>query len=116
MRVIVVDDHPEVRTSIANLARRWGHEVETASLVDSFQPDCAVVDLMMPGMDGMELARRLRQRFSSAQLALIAISGFSGPDIRDGCLAAGFDAFLIKPGEIAELRRLIGRDRPENLP
>jgi len=39
---------------------------------------------------------------------LIALSGYPGTDIRDGCLAAGFDAYLVKPGDIAELERLIG--------
>jgi CheY-like chemotaxis protein len=67
----------------------------------------------MPAMNGIELARRLRQRFPPAQLRLIALSGYAGADIRDGCLAEGFDAYLTKPGNIHELERLIGSDRAD---
>ena len=68
----------------------------------------------MPRMDGIELGRRLRQRFSPAQLRLIALSGYAGADIRDACLAAGFDAYLVKPGDLTELERLLGGDRADS--
>ena len=120
-RVMIVDDHGEIRASIARLVRGWGHEVAVAadgasalSLAEAFQPECAIVDLSMPGMNGIELGRRLRQRFPPAQLRLIALSGYAGRDIRDACLAAGFDAYLVKPGDIAELERLLGRDGAES--
>ena len=94
------------------LARSWGHEVAVAvdglaalSLAETFQPECAIVDLSMPGINGIELGRRLRQRFPPTELRLIALSGYRGPDIRDACLAAGFDAYLVKPGSIRELER-----------
>jgi two-component system CheB/CheR fusion protein len=116
-RVMVVDDHEEIRTSLTRLARGWGHEVVVAAdgasaltLAETFQPEAAIVDLSMPGMNGIELARRLRQRFPAAQLSLIALSGYSGEDLREACLDAGFDAYLVKPGEIAALRDLLGRD------
>ena len=64
----------------------------------------------MPGMNGIDLARRLRQRFPPTQLRLIALSAYADPDIRDACVAAGFDAYLVKPGDIAELKELLGRD------
>ena len=106
-RVMIVDDHEEIRMSISRLARAWGHEVAVAadgasalSLAETFQPECAIVDLSMPGMNGIELARRLRQRFPPAQLYLIALTGYAGADIRDACLAAGFDAHLVKPRDI----------------
>ena len=118
---MIVDDHEEIRTSLTRLARGWGHEVAVAadgssalSLAEAFQPECAIVDLSMPGMNGIELGRRLRQRFPPAQLRLIALSGYAGADIRDACLAAGFDAYLVKPGEIAELEQLLGRDRADS--
>ena len=82
---MIVDDHEEIRTSIARLARGWGHEVAVAadgssalSLAEAFQPECAIVDISMPGMNGIELARRLRQRFPPAQLCLIALTGYAG--------------------------------------
>ena len=116
-RVMIVDDHQEIRTSLTRLARSFGHEVAVASdgpsallLVETFQPECAVLDISLPGMNGIELARRLRERFPPAQLYLIALTGYAGTDIREECLAAGFDAHLVKPGEIALLKRLLGRD------
>ena len=115
-RVMIVDDHEEIRASISRLVRAWGHEVALAadgasalSLAEAFQPECAIVDLSMPGMNGIELGRRLRQRFPPPQLRLIALSGYADADIRAACLAAGFDAYLVKPGEIAELEQLLGR-------
>jgi two-component system, chemotaxis family, CheB/CheR fusion protein len=120
-RVMIVDDHQEIRASVSRLARGWGHEVALAadgpsalSLAEAFQPECAIVDLSMPGMNGIELGRRLRQRFPPAQLRLIALSGYEGADFRDACLAAGFDACLVKPGEIPELERLLGGDRADS--
>jgi two-component system CheB/CheR fusion protein len=119
-RVLIVDDHEEMRTSISRLARAWGHEVVVAadgasalSLAEAFQPECAIVDVSMPGMSGIELGRRLRRRFPPAQLCLIALTGYADAAIRDACLTAGFDAHLVKPGEIRELERLLGGDRAD---
>jgi CheY-like chemotaxis protein len=119
-RVMIVDDHEEIRASLSRLARGWGHEVAVAadglsalSLVEAFRPECAIVDLSMPGMNGIDLARRLRLRFPPGQLSLIALSSYAGADIRNACLAAGFDAYLVKPGGIPELERLLGADRAD---
>lgn len=117
-RVLIVDDHEEIRTSVARLARAWGHEVAVASdgpsalvLVDAFKPDCVVMDLSLPGMSGIELARHLRQRFPPEHLYLIALTGYVGADIRDACLDAGFDAHLVKPAISRHLKTLLGSDR-----
>ena len=84
------------------------------SLAEAFQPECAIVDISMPGMNGLELCRRLRQRFPPAMLRLIAFTGYADAGLRDACLAAGFDAYLVKPGEIPELEQLLGGDRPDS--
>ena len=57
---------------------------------------------------------RLRQRFPPAQLCPIALSGYAGVNMRDACLAEGFDGYLVKPGEIRELERLLGGDRADS--
>jgi two-component system, chemotaxis family, CheB/CheR fusion protein len=120
-RVMIVDDHQEIRASVTRLARAWGHEVAVAadgpsalSMARAYQPECAIVDLSMPGMNGIELGRRLRQRFPAAQLRLIALSGYADADVRAECLNAGFDAYLVKPGDLPELERLIGGDGPDS--
>jgi two-component system CheB/CheR fusion protein len=66
---------------------------------------------LIAGDERDRLARRLRQRFPPAQLYLIALTGYAGADIREACLAAGFDVHLVKPGEVALLGTLLGRDR-----
>ena len=120
-RVMIVDDHEEMRKSVSRLVCAWGHEVALAAdgpsalaLADAFLPECAIVDISMPGMNGMELGRRLRLRFPPAQLRLIALSGYPGAELRDGCLAAGFDAYLVKPGDILGLERLLGGTRADS--
>ena len=113
-RVLIVDDHDEIRTFVARLVRIWGHQVAVAndatgalSLVESFEPDCVVMDLSLPGMSGIELARHLRQRFPRSELYLIALTGYPGADIRDACLEAGFDAHLVKPALSTQLKKLL---------
>jgi len=119
-RVMIVDDHEEIRTWVARLARNWGHTVAVASdgptalsLARTFQPECALVDISLPGMNGIDLARRLRQQFPRERLCLIALTGYADADIREGCIAAGFDTHLVKPGQPAVLEHLLGRDRED---
>ena len=118
-RVLIVDDHEEVGKSLTQIVRSFGHEVAIARdgpsalvLADSFQPDCAILDISLPGMNGIELGRRLRAAFPRGRLFMIALTGFADAEIRDACLAEGFDEHLVKPGEIATLARLLGGDRP----
>jgi CheY-like chemotaxis protein len=118
-RVLIVDDHTEIRESVARLVRTWGHEVAIVrdgpgalALAEAFQPECAIVDLSLPGMSGIELARRLRDLFPRPRLYLIALTGYAGADIGEACLAEGFDVHLVKPGEINLLEKLLGDVRP----
>jgi CheY-like chemotaxis protein len=120
-KVLIVDDHEEIRRALARLVRTWGHEVAVAedgekalSLAAAFQPDFALLDLSMPGMNGVVLARRLRRVFPAGRLYLIALTGHDSGDVRAGCLAAGFDDCLNKTGEIEKLQRVLG-DVPRNL-
>ena len=71
------------------------------------------MEIRARGVPISELGRRLRLRFPPAQLRLIALSGYRDADIRDGCVAAGFDAYLVKPEDIQELERLLGGDRAD---
>jgi len=118
---MIVDDHDDFRASAARLIRSWGHEVAVASdgasalsLADAFQPECGILDVSMPGMNGLDLARRMRQRFPPAQLYLIALSGHEDAAVRERCLEAGFDEYLLKPADIVLLERLLGGDRPDS--
>ena len=114
-KVLIVDDNDEVRNSLARIVRTFGHEIALAKdgpsalvLAERFQPDCAMLDISMPGMSGMELGRRLRAVFPHERLFMIALTGFTGENIREGCLAAGFDEHLTKPGDLNKLAQLLG--------
>jgi CheY-like chemotaxis protein len=98
--------------------RSFGHEVGIArdgpsalALAERFQPECAILDISLPGMNGIELGRRLREIFPRERLYMVALTGFADADIRERCLAGDFDAFLVKPGEIEKLAQLLGGDR-----
>ena len=79
-----------------------------------FRPSLAILDIGMPGMDGCELARRLRDRPAHRGLTLVALTGWGQPDDRVRIAQAGFDHHLLKPVDMEELstalRRLAHRD------
>lgn len=117
-RALVVDDAPDVTEMIALLLQYAGYEVTTvysghqaldAARGDSF--DVVVSDIGMPGMNGYELAERLRRFEQYHATPMIAVTGFSMYDDRDRALAAGFNAFLTKPVNPRDLISLVERLR-----
>ena len=113
-KVLIVDDHEELRRSITRLVRAWGHKVAVAwdgpsalSVAETFQPDYAILDISLQGMTGIDLARRLLEESLPRRPYLIALTAFREPETRAACLAAGFDAYLNKSGDLAELERLL---------
>jgi PAS domain S-box-containing protein len=108
LRVMVVDDEEDSRELMAAILRRAGADVATASgiptaldLFDRWQPDVVVSDLAMPGGDGCELMRMLRER--GRAFTALAVSGFTSDADTDRALAAGFDVHVAKPVDAAEL-------------
>ena len=113
-KVLIVDDHEEITTSLRRLIGLWGHEIAVAedaasalALAAAFQPDCAIVDIGLPGVTGYDLAPRLRKALPAGELCLIAFTGHADDSVRAKCRAAGFDACVVKPGEIDELEGLL---------
>ncbi len=103
-RVLVVDDNVDAAESLAMLLRLEGHEVRTAhsgrqaiDTVCQWRPASVLLDIGLPGMDGYEVARRLRESPDGAGLRLVAVTGYGQPDDRSAAAAAGFDAHLVKP-------------------
>src|SRR5436190_4804062 len=112
-RALIVDDNRDAAETLAMMVNFWGFEARTAydgkqalDMVDSFQPDCFVLDIAMPGMDGYELARRIRQRPDLPASRIIALSAYSGEDHLNRVREAGFDYHLTKPADPGELERL----------
>jgi CheY-like chemotaxis protein len=103
-RVMVVDDSVEVAESLGILLRKQSHEVcvlhdgpSALSRAPEFRPDVVFVDLGMPGMDGYEVARRLRQFPELQRTVLVAHTGFARDADQRQAREAGFDRHLIKP-------------------
>jgi two-component system CheB/CheR fusion protein len=116
-RVLIVDDNEDSAESMMMLARSWGHDVAVANdgptaltLALTFQPQIAMVDIGLPGMDGYEIARRLRKASLDRDLYLMALTGYGRPDDIRLARAAGFDEHLIKPTNLDELRRMLASD------
>ena len=104
LRVLVVDDHVDAAETLAMLLRLGGHEVRVAHDADSalaagegFAPQVALLDIGLPGVDGHELARRLRARPWGRGVRLVALTGWGQPGDRQRAADAGFDEHLVKP-------------------
>jgi len=106
-RVLVVDDNEDVLEATAMLLRRSGYVVETASSAfealerftgtDGDEICVLISDISMPGMNGYELARQLRQLPQCKTVVMIALTGLSIYGDRARALAAGFDDLIVKP-------------------
>jgi signal transduction histidine kinase/CheY-like chemotaxis protein len=112
-RVLIVDDNEDAANSMALLLNHEGHTAESVySAAEALEralapehPDLILLDIGLPGMDGYEVARRLRARGSTAEL--VALTGYGQIEDRQRAEAAGFDAHLVKPVDLhALLQRL----------
>jgi CheY-like chemotaxis protein len=109
----VADDNPDGRNALAFVLRLLGYEVAEAAdgaaavaAAVAFRPDAAVLDLSMPGVDGLEAARRLRALPGLGAVMLVAVTGH--PNLRRSAGEAGFAAYLLKPCDVPELQAVIG--------
>lgn len=119
-RILVVDDEPDVRASFTLLLEALGHEVMMApdgpsaiEAAHNFQPEMVFLDISMPGMDGYETARRLREKHSQEKMMLIAWTGHDLEGYRDRSEQAGFDHYLLKPIDIQVVETLLASRLPQ---
>jgi two-component system CheB/CheR fusion protein len=115
-RVLVVDDEPAVAKSLAWVLKVDGHQVRVvhdgASALSAAREQASEVvllDIAMPGMDGYEVARRLRQTPGLEALRLVALTGYGDEAVRQRTREAGFDDHLVKPVNPDELARLLAQ-------
>lgn len=110
--IVLVEDNADIRDSLRALLEHRGHAVLEApdgrsgiDLIRSRPPHVALVDIGLPGVDGYQVARELRQASCTARL--IAMTGYGRPEDRRLALEAGFDAHLVKPVDFAALTALL---------
>jgi CheY-like chemotaxis protein len=115
LSVLVVDDNADVADALSMLLAVLGCRVESAScgaealaMTTETCPRVALVDIGLPDMDGLELARRLRARYPTKdRLLLVAVTGYGHDEARERSHAAGFDQHLAKPVELQTLQNLL---------
>jgi signal transduction histidine kinase/CheY-like chemotaxis protein len=115
-RVLVVDDNPDHLALLAELLRGRGYDVieandafEALRIVSDQKPDACVIDIGLPGMDGYELARKLREIPATRESRLIAVTGYGTKSDKEAFEEAGFDNFFPKPTDIEELNRALSQ-------
>jgi CheY-like chemotaxis protein len=113
-RIVAVDDYQDALESLAALLELTGHEVHTASdgeqaleVIDAQRPDVVILDIGLPGINGYEVARRIRSQPWGRDLLLIAMTGWGQDQDKQKAAEAGFDAHLTKPASSADLARLL---------
>jgi CheY-like chemotaxis protein len=113
-RVLVADDNASLRRALQIVLELWGFEVTIAedgptALAAARQGhhQAIVMDIRMPKMNGLEVARRIRADPASSAVLLLALSGSGELEDRRAALAAGFDHHLIKPVDPELLRKLL---------
>ncbi len=114
LRVLVVDDSEDAARMSAMLLRSWGHEVRVAhdgpaalERAAGFHPHVILLDIGLPGMDGYEVARHVRQNPHLTGTRLVAVTGYGQDTDRRRSEEAGFDVHLVKPVEPSALKELL---------
>ena len=114
-RILVVDDNLDSAELLAEVLTLKGFDVSVAhsptealALIATLSPEVALIDIALPEMTGYELARRIRQ--SATTCRLIAVTGYADFGARARSLDAGFDAHLVKPVRVEEVRTAIDYD------
>ena len=116
LRVLIVDDNEDAATTLGRLLTLLGREVRVVhdgpraiAEVVRFEPRVILMDLGMPGMDGLETAKHIRARAAGDDIILIALTGWGQDQDRQRTEDAGFSAHLVKPVNIDQLESVLGR-------
>lgn len=115
-RVLIVDDNTDQAGTLAELLELWGQHVQVLhsglavlETARAFRPDLILLDIGLPGMDGYEVARQLRQDPETREMMIVALTGYGQDEDRSHAYAAGFDQHLVKPVAPDTLHSLLAR-------
>ncbi|HMC88777.1 MAG TPA: response regulator [Gemmataceae bacterium] len=116
LRVLIVEDHADTAATTAMLLRLCGHDCQIAGsgeaaleAVGAYQPDVVLLDIGLPGLNGLEVARKLREKAERRRPFLIAITGHDREEDRQRSCEAGIDLHLVKPLDSAQLEKVLMR-------
>ncbi len=122
MTILVIDDNADIRSGLGELLRFSGHEVlESAEGQEGIaralerRPQAVLIDIGLPGLDGYDVARRLRAALGRS-VRLIALTGYGSAQDRERSFEAGFDAHITKPTTFAVLSRVLAAPAPAPAP
>jgi PAS domain S-box-containing protein len=114
LRVLVVDDNVDTVTTLAMLVKESGNEVRMAydgsAVVEAaldYRPSVVLLDIGLPGLNGYEVAKRLRQQPTLKNIVLVAMTGYGQLSDRQRSQEAGFDHHLVKPGDFAKVLQIL---------
>jgi two-component system, sensor histidine kinase len=115
LRILIIEDNFDYADTLRHLLGLYGHHADVATdgpsglrLASSGRYDSILCDIGLPGMDGYEVARRLRSEPATSGVAIIAVTAYGSAEAKRQCFAAGFDAHLLKPASIAEIMSSLG--------
>ena len=118
-RVLVVDDNVDAAQSLADLLSLLGHDVRLAyegiSAVQTavaWCPEVVLLDIGLPGLNGFEVAKRIREQAAQPNMVLVALTGYGQATDRQRSKDAGFDHHLVKPADFDEVEKILAELRP----
>ncbi len=114
LRVLLVDDNVDTVLSLSMLLEAYGHDVRTAhdgptgvQAALDYQPDVALLDIGLPGLNGYEVAKRIRREGTLKHIVLVALTGYGQDSDRQASLQAGFNHHLVKPALMEQLEQIL---------
>ncbi|HEX8634165.1 MAG TPA: response regulator [Pyrinomonadaceae bacterium] len=117
--VLVVEDHEDTRFMLRIILEHEGYAMlevgnglEAVKMAGRERPDLVLMDGTLPGLDGLSATRRMREQESLRGMPIVVLSGHATPEFKAAARAAGCDASLTKPLDIAELRSILARLLP----
>lgn len=115
-RILIVDDNQDSATTLAALFEMLDHEarvafdgVEAVKMATSFRPDVVLLDIGLPKMNGLAVARKIREQEGGQAMFLVAVTGWGDAEHRRQTAEAGFDLHLVKPVDAMALENALAR-------
>jgi CheY-like chemotaxis protein len=115
-RILVIDDNADAASSLAMLLKLTGNEthiahdgLEAVNAAEKFLPNVVLLDIGLPGLNGLEVCRRIREQPWGKHMAIVALTGWGQSDDHRKSKEAGFDHHMVKPVDCAALMRLLAQ-------